>query len=69
MEGNAEAAIPYFEKAIEADPQLEVAYGNGALAYAMIGDFEKAEEYLNHAILLGYENADVIRERIEALRK
>ena len=66
--GNAEAAIPYFENALEEDPSLAVTYGNAALAYAITGDFETAEEYLDIARSKGYTNADVIQERIDALR-
>ncbi len=69
IENEPEKAIEYFNKAIELDPSLAVAYGNGAFAYAMIGDFEMADEYLEQAVLRGYANADVIRERIDALRE
>ncbi|MBQ8596965.1 MAG: tetratricopeptide repeat protein [Lachnospiraceae bacterium] len=65
---DAETAIPYFEKALEEDPSLAVTYGNAALAYAMTGDFETAEEYLDTARSKGYTNADVIQERIDALK-
>lgn len=68
LEDDPEAAIYYFNRAVELDPSLAVAYGNGALAYALIGDFEMAEEYLEKSIARGYANADIIRERIEALR-
>ena len=44
---DAQAAIPYFEKAIEEDSTLAVTYGNAALAYAMTGNFQTAEEYLD----------------------
>ena len=65
---DAQAAIPYFEKAIEEDSTLAVTYGNAALAYAMTGDFETAEEYLDIAKSKGYTNADIIQERIDALK-
>ncbi|MBE5883232.1 MAG: tetratricopeptide repeat protein [Lachnospiraceae bacterium] len=68
LENDPETAIYYFNRAVELDPSLAVAYGNGALAYAMAGDFEMAEEYLEMSITRGYENAEIIRERIEALR-
>lgn len=63
-----EKAIEEFELAIKLDPSISVIYGNAALAYAMIGDFDKAESYLEKAKLLGYENYDVIQERIDSLR-
>lgn len=68
LEDEPETAIYYFNRAIELDPGLAVAYGNGALAYALAGDFEMAEEFLEKSIARGYANADIIRERIDALR-
>lgn len=65
---DAESAIPYFEKALAEDSSLAVTYGNAALAYAITGDFETAEEYLDIARSKGYTNADVIQERIDALK-
>lgn len=69
LEGRPEKAIPYFEKALSKNPSLAVTYGNAALAYAMIGDFEKADSYLEQAVIRGYDNADIIRERIDELRR
>ena len=60
--------VELFEKAIEEDSTLAVTYGNAALAYAMTGDFETAEEYLDIAKSKGYTNADIIQERIDALK-
>lgn len=68
LEGEPELAITYFEKALEADPTLGVTYGNCALAYAMTGNFEKADLYVNMSVIYGYENADIIKEMIEELR-
>lgn len=68
LEGRPEKAIPYFEKALSKNPSLAVTYGNAALAYAMLGDFEKADSYLEQAVIRGYDNADIIRERIDELR-
>ncbi len=68
LEDNPMLAIEYFKKAIEEDPNLGVAYGNCALAYAILGDFAEAEHYLEQSILHGYQNADAVRERIEDLR-
>lgn len=63
-----EIAILFFEKALEKDPNLGVTYGNAALAYAMTGDFETAEEYLQTSRTKGYPNADIIQQRIDALK-
>ncbi|MBO5341524.1 MAG: tetratricopeptide repeat protein [Lachnospiraceae bacterium] len=68
IENRPEDAIESFNKAIELNPNLAVAYGNAALAYAMVGDFETADEYLDMAIIRGYTSADVIRDRIEELK-
>lgn len=68
MEGDPELAIVYFEKALAVDPTLGVTYGNCALAYAMTGDFEKADEYVSMSIIYGYENADIIKDMIDELR-
>ena len=62
------AAIEYFNKAIKTDPNLAVAWGNCALAYAMTGDFEKADAYLNTSIQKGYKNAETMKQLIEEER-
>ena len=69
MKNEPEKAIEEFKKALELDANLAVAYGNAALAYAMLGDWDKADEYLKQSIVLGYENADIMRERIEELKE
>lgn len=69
LENQPEKAVEYFDKAIALDSNLAVAYGNGALAYALIGDFETAEEYLEKAEVRGYENIEVLREKITTLCK
>ncbi len=58
-----------FDKAIELNPSLAVAHGNAALAYAMVGDFERAEELLKQSKVLGYTNADEIMSRIDMLKE
>lgn len=63
-----ERAVEEFERAVELDPSLAVAYGNGALAYAMVGDFDKAEEFLKQSKVLGYKNASIIQERIDSIK-
>lgn len=64
-----EKAIEAFEYAIQLDPYIGVTYGNAALAYAMIGDFDNAEVYLKKSKFLGYKNYDIIKERIDSLRE
>src|SRR5690606_10008955 len=68
LQGNEDAAIEELEYAIELDAQIATAHANLALAYAMAGRFEEADEQLQLAIVQGYRNADIIRERIDNLR-
>lgn len=68
LKNEPKKAIESFNKALELDSSIAVAYGNGALAYAMDGRYEEADEMLEQAIVLGYKNADVIRERIDNLK-
>ena len=68
LQEDPEMAVTYFEKAISLDPSLAVSHGNLALALAMMDDFEGAEKALKQAKALGYQNYDVVQERIDALR-
>lgn len=62
------AAVGHLERAIQLDDQLPVAHSNLAMAYALLGRFDDADGELQKAIVRGYRQADVIRERIEQLR-
>ncbi|MCI5055421.1 MAG: tetratricopeptide repeat protein [Flavobacteriales bacterium] len=66
--GNLAAALESLEKSIELDPQLAIAHSNYALALAMDGQFEKAEQELKTAVAMGYKNGEVMKERIEQLK-
>lgn len=37
------------------------------MAYAFLGDFVTARDYLKTSILYGYDNADVVKELIEEM--
>lgn len=65
---DAEQAIPCFQKALELNPGLAVTHGNYALALAMQGEFEMAQQQLDAAARLGYQNASVVQERIDSMR-
>lgn len=65
--GKPAEAIKGLEWAIKIMPNLNVSYANIAVAYAMTGDFEKANAYLKQAIALGYKSWKVISDRIQAL--
>lgn len=67
--GEPELAIENLEKSIELDPQLVVAYSNYSLALAMIGEYDKAVKELKKAVAMGYKNGDIIKQRIEELKK
>jgi len=63
-----ETGIRHLERAIELDESVAVAHSNLALAYAFVGRFDEADEELSKAVIRGYHQPEVIRERIEELR-
>ena len=62
-------AVEILETAIELDRQNAIAFANIALAHAACGNFVKADIALEKAIILGYENSEQLRLRIEELKK
>lgn len=68
IKGDAQASLEHFEKALALLPDLAVTHGNYALALGMVGRFDEANDELKRSVMLGYGNADVIRERIEELK-
>jgi tetratricopeptide (TPR) repeat protein len=68
LEGELEESIASFKKAVKLDPSVATAHGNLAWALAEIGDFEEAEKALRQSIMLGYDNADIVREKIDELK-
>lgn len=68
LENNASEAIVHLKEAIRLDPSLPNSYASYAVALAMQGHFDEAEEQLAKAIVHGYQNAEDIRQRIDALR-
>jgi tetratricopeptide (TPR) repeat protein len=67
--GEFEAAIPHLERAIELQDNLPVGHANLAMGYASVGRFEEADKELKKAIIQGYKNGSVIRERIDDLKE
>jgi tetratricopeptide (TPR) repeat protein len=53
--GNDEAAIPYFQKVIELDPEHSDAYFQLGVSHGEIGQYQKAIDFINHAIMLNTE--------------
>lgn len=69
FQGKSDEAVAALEKAIQLDRSLAVAHANLAMAYASIERFEEADKELKLAVVMGYRNGDVIRERIDSLRQ
>lgn len=68
FQGKYNQAVQHLEKATELDGQLPVAWSNLALAYASVGKLTQADTALKKAIVLGYKDGLVIRERIDNLK-
>ncbi|MEO0455707.1 MAG: tetratricopeptide repeat protein [Cyanobacteria bacterium P01_A01_bin.114] len=68
VQGDSIQAISHLEKAASLDGNLDVTFANLALAYAMDNQFEEADTALRRALALGYENGDIISERIEEFK-
>jgi tetratricopeptide (TPR) repeat protein len=62
-------AIELLERSIELDDSLPVAHSNLAIAYATVGRFSEADQELKKAIIRGYHQPEIIRERINQLRQ
>ena len=60
-------ALQYLQLAVELLPGHPAVHANLALTYAVFGRLEEAEDALRLAILYGFENADVIEEKIAAI--
>ena len=58
---NYQASIEFFEKAIELDPQLSIAFNSREYAYLKLGDYPRAIQHFQTALKLTptYENARV----------
>lgn len=56
------------EKAIRLSPSLAVAQGNKAIALAMLGRFDEADQAVRLAVVLGHKNVKGVRERVAALK-
>lgn len=69
LQGQPQLAIEAFQNAIELDATIAVTHGNLALAYAMVKQFDRAQQSLKRAVALGYENGDLIQSRIDELQK
>ena len=69
FQGKVEDAVKNLEFAIELNPQIPTAHANYALALAMSGEFVRAEYEIKTAVAQGYQNGEVIKNRIEELKK
>lgn len=61
-------AIDYLEKASAIYPEQPAAHAYLAIAYAMTYDYDKSDEQLVLASAYGYNQLDVIKERIEEVK-
>ncbi|MEL6488963.1 MAG: tetratricopeptide repeat protein [Cyanobacteria bacterium J06621_3] len=68
FQNKPEEAVEHLERSVELDDSLAVAHSNLALAYAAAGRFDEADASLQQAIVRGYQDADIIKERIDELR-
>jgi tetratricopeptide (TPR) repeat protein len=62
-------AIEHLERAVSLDDSLAVSHSNLALAYASVGRFDDADSELKKAVIRGYHQPDVIKNRIDQLRR
>ncbi len=62
-------ALKYLQLAIELVPGHPVAHANLALTFAVFGRLEEAEDALRLAILYGFDQADAIQAKIDALKE
>jgi len=67
--GDPANALEYSKAAVELAPGHAAAHANIALALAVFGRLEEAEDELRLAVLYGFENADAIQQRIDALKE
>ena len=68
LQNKPKPAVEAFNSAIAIDANMAVSHGNLALAFAMLGRFEEAQSSLRRAIELGYDNGDVIQEKINGYK-
>ena len=68
LKGEPKQGVRALETAVELDPELPVAHGNLALAYATTGQFKRARLALTRAKKLGYLSWRTVRRMIAALR-
>lgn len=69
FQDDPQRAIQHLERAIALNPSLALSHSNLALAYAAAGRFDDADQSLKKAILRGYDKPEIIKERIESLRR
>ena len=62
-------AIDYLEKASAIYPEQPAAHAYLAIAYAMAYEYDKSDEQLVLASGYGYDNIDIIKERINEVKK
>ncbi len=66
--GRLDESIKIYEQIIAKDPTFASAYENMGIAYAIKGEFDRAEQCLNKALELSPDNEN-IKYNLESLRK
>jgi len=64
-----ERAIPEFNRAIELDPQLAMAYANRGLALLRHGKDSQAEQDIGHALALDPSLKTELEQRIAVVKR
>ncbi len=68
VQGEYDKAIEHLERALELDDSDPVAHANLALAYASVDRFDEADEELKKAVIRGYREGEIAKNRIDQLR-
>lgn len=68
-QGDPGNALDYLQLALEILPGHPAVHANLALTYAIFGRLEEAEDSLRLAVLYGFDQAEAIEQRLEALKK
>jgi len=67
--GDPGHALEYLQAAVDLEPGNAIAHANLSLTLAVFGRLEEAEDTLRLAVLYGFEQAEPIQQRIDALKE
>jgi eukaryotic-like serine/threonine-protein kinase len=66
MEGDSAAAIPLFQRAIQLDPNLAMAYASRGMSYGNLGELSRAAENIRKAYELREPVSEVEKFYLES---